>query len=408
MRVLFFGLQERQNLTLLDLSQDELIRHAARLSVMDQRKIEFLAVLAHELRNPLAPIKNAVQLMGMLKLDLETAELREIVLRQVNQLVRLIDDLLDVSETSWRSASLRKKVVDIREVLHVAIETSIPHFDERKQTLLIDFGDMKKGAFVCVDPSRMIQVFTNLLNNASKFSNPMSDVSLKVWQAEGDVIVEIRDNGIGIRESDLEKVFQMFSQVQGNIERGGSGLGIGLMLVKALVELHGGKVTAESERLGKGSRFTVRLGEVTSSNGESSLSEPCESENLMSIRPLRILIVDDMRSLRTVFDRLLSKMGHDITAVQSGSAALEALHKSEFDLVFSDISMPGMTGYELARRIREMPQFAALPLFAVTGFGQVADRERAFAAGFDDHLTKPIDVDQINKLMAKIASCSNL
>ncbi|QDU87263.1 Autoinducer 2 sensor kinase/phosphatase LuxQ [Pirellulimonas nuda] len=388
-----------RDLTQRKLAQDELAELAAKLSEMDRRKNEFLATLAHELRNPLAPIKNAVQLMGLSQLDTETEELRETMARQVEQLVRLIDDLLDVSRISRGKIALRKEVVDLRSIVDAAVEASRPFIAESGQELDVVHSDA--DVFIDADPSRMTQVVSNLLNNSAKYSNAGSRITLETGSEDGRAFVRVTDEGIGLAADQLEGIFQMFSQVSDSLERGAAGLGIGLTLVKTLMELHGGSVTAQSEGLGLGSVFCVTLPE-TSKPVAADAQQPADGQAKKTARSFQVLVVEDMHALRVILARLLERLGHHVVTVENGAQALERLDSYSPQVVLSDISMPGMTGYELVRRIRARLDTSDIFCVAMTGYGQDTDREKAFEAGFNEHLIKPVDIADLETLFQRL------
>lgn len=389
-------------------AQDGLSKLATRLSEVDRRKDEFLATLAHELRNPLAPIKNAVQLMGLTKLDSETDELRQMMARQVEQLVRLIDDLLDVSRISRGKISLRNEVVDLSAVIAAAVEASTTFIEESGQQLIVSSPE-RDPIYVRGDPSRLTQVVSNLLNNSAKYSDAGSRIELTATLEDRVAVISVRDNGIGIAPELLQSIFEMFAQVDATLERGSAGLGIGLTLVKTLVELHQGTVVAHSDGVGMGSVFTVRLPAIAPP--EVSVASPTEQPAFGTARSFKVLVVEDMRALRVIMSRLLTRLGHEVEFAEDGTLALQKLDMFHPDVVFSDIAMPGMTGYELARRIRQRPECAGVCLVALTGFGQSADREKAFEAGFDEHMVKPVDIALLQVLfdkLSRVASTSDM
>lgn len=388
-----------RDLTSTKKAQDDLSEVAARLAETDSRKNEFLATLAHELRNPLAPIKNAVQLMGMLKIDPEIEELRQMMARQVEQLVRLIDDLLDVSRIGRGKISLRCEIIDLRSVIEAAVEASSTFIAENGQQLIVQMPGNDEVR-VNGDPSRLTQVISNLLNNSAKYSDAGSRIELNVVEENQTAVISIHDNGIGIAPEGLQSIFNMFSQEDDTLERGSAGLGIGLTLVKTLVELHAGTVVAESEGIGKGSTFTVRL--PTVAKPQSTTAIPELSVQRVSTRSFKVLIVEDMRALRVITARLLEKLGHVVQFAENGPLALSKLETFIPDVVFSDIAMPGMTGYELAQRIRQRPDCSQVYLVALTGFGQSSDRDRALEAGFDEHMVKPVDIALLRELFERI------
>jgi PAS domain S-box-containing protein len=381
------------DITKRKLADEQLLRMAADLSEADRRKNEFLATLAHELRNPLAPIKNAVQLLGMSKLDDDAEELRQMMARQVEQLVRLIDDLLDVSRISRGKIALQKEFVDLSTIVDAAVEASSAFIAESGQDLVLELPS--DPIILHADPTRIAQVITNLLNNAAKYSDAGCRIELAVMAEDGQAVIQVRDDGFGIDAERLEDIFQMFTQVDDSLQRGSAGLGIGLTLVRTLVELHGGEVSAESPGKGLGSVFTVRL-PIAVDAPLAKQETPLEMG--AATRRFKILVVEDMRSLRVILARLLRKLGHEVETVENGAEALDKLDSFMPEIIFSDISMPGMTGYELARRLRARSDTAGLLLVAMTGYGQAADRDKALEAGFDEHLVKPVDVQQLQRL----------
>ncbi len=391
-----------RDLTQRKVAEDELSGLAARLSDADRRKNEFLATLAHELRNPLAPIKNAVQLMEMSHLDNDLKQLRETMARQVEQLVRLVDDLLDVSRISRGKITLRKEVVQVKPIIEAAIESANSLIREKSHQLSVRYE--AEGKYVDADPARLTQVLSNLLNNAAKYSDNGSMIELNICGIDDNLLqIEVKDNGIGIASEKLHDIFQMFSQVDDTLARGAAGLGIGLTLVRTLVELHGGTVTAASEGIGHGSTFTVQLPMVENQAFGAAEAVSSLSENIQTTtRSFRVLIVEDMQALAMVLSRLLTALGHDVSIADCGQRALDIVADLAPEVILSDISMPGMTGYELARRIRMLPNLDECFLVAMTGYGQATDREKAFEAGFDEHLVKPVDIRDLKKLFASL------
>lgn len=382
----------------LDISRQKQIE--SELREADRRKNEFLATLAHELRNPLAPIKHAVQLMGFSKLDPEIDELRQMMARQVEQLVRLIDDLLDVSRISCGKIALRFETIDLSAVIAAAVEASATIIAENNQQLIVNVlaGD---PVYVSGDPSRLTQVISNLLNNSAKYSDAGCRIELTTELEDKHAVIRVRDNGIGIAPELLQSIFQMFAQVDDTLERGSAGLGIGLALVKTLVELHEGTIVAESDGVGKGCVFTVRL---PTADGPGALDIMSAVPSVVATsRSFKVLVVEDMRALRVIMARLLAKLGHEVEFAEDGMLALQRLDTYRPDIVFSDIAMPGMTGYELARQIRQRPDCSGIFLVALTGFGQSADRDKALEAGFDEHLVKPVDITQLQFLFDELS-----
>jgi PAS domain S-box-containing protein len=389
-----------RDLTSAKKAQEELSELTTRLSEMAPRRSEFLATLAHELRNPLAPIKNAVQLMGMLKLDPEIDQLRQMMSRQVEQLVRLIDDLLEVSRISLGKISLRNEIVELPTIIDAAIEATSTFIAEHGQQLIVSIPD-GDNIRIHGDSSRLIQVFVNLLENAAKHSKAGTGIELTAVLEDHVVVISVRDYGTGIAPEMLESIFHKLSLASDTFERGSAGLGVGLTLVKTLVELHGGTVVARSEGLGKGSTFIVRL--PSAADRSSSKTMPSTERGAVSARSFKVLIVEDMRALRVITARLLEKLGHEVELVENGAMALLKLETFTPDVVFSDIAMPAMTGYELARRIRQRPDCSQVCLVALTGLGQSSDREKAIEAGFDEHMVKPVDIAVLQSLFEKLS-----
>ncbi len=376
--------------------EDELRQLAANLSDADRRKDEFLATLAHELRNPLAPIRNALQIM-QLSPDPEVHEQsRSLMQRQLDQIVRLVDDLLDVSRISTGKLVLRKERVELRSVVNGAVETSRPLIERMGHRLTVTLPEQKLT--VDADPTRLGQVFCNLLNNAAKYSDRGGHVRLTAERQGGDVLVSVNDTGVGIAADHLPGIFQMFSQVEGTLERSQDGLGIGLTLVKRLVELHGGRIEARSEGPGKGSEFVVRLPLVAEASGPlapAATGEPPAPES-----SLRILIVDDNRDSADSLGMLLRIMGNDIRTAYDGQQGVDLAGEFRPDVLLLDIGLPKLNGFEACRRIREQPWGQRMTVIAVTGWGQDGDRQRTHEAGFDYHMVKPVDPQAVMKLLA--------
>ncbi|TWT93450.1 Aerobic respiration control sensor protein ArcB [Botrimarina colliarenosi] len=380
-------------------TEQAIARLTANLTAADRNKDEFLATLAHELRNPLAPIKNAVQLMAMSPLDEETEALRQTMERQVEQLVHLIDDLLDVSRISRGKITLRKETIGLASVVEAAVEAAASLIEANEQTLRVDYK--AEGLAVDADAARLTQVVSNLLNNAAKYSDAGGQIKLVVREADGQAVVEVHDDGVGIEPEYLEQIFTMFSQLDQSLERGSAGLGIGLTLVKSLVEMHGGTITVRSEGQGRGSVFAITL--PLSDRQPAPVQAPAATDPA-SFTAYRVLVVEDQAALRIVLGKLLEKMGHTVEGADGGEQALAKFAEFAPDVVISDISMPGMSGYDLVRSLRELPDAEGVLLVAITGYGQESDRRMAMEAGFHEHLVKPADARQLEAIFSRLTA----
>jgi PAS domain S-box-containing protein len=373
-------------------------RAEAQLREADRRKDEFLAMLAHELRNPLAPIASALHLMtGQGETDVEDE--RAMAERQVRHMARLIDDLMDVSRISRGKVVLRKERVDLKVLVNRAAEAGKLQLTERRNKLIVSVSE--EPVLLEADPTRLEQVLTNLLNNASKFTDPGG----RIWitaEREGDrAVVRVKDSGVGIEPAMLPEVFGLFVQAERRLDRSQGGLGIGLSLVKSLVEMHGGTVTAHSEGPGRGSEFIVRLPALDRSSKVGGGS-PCATRPQPSLEmPVRrILVVDDNVDAADSLGRLLSRLwGQEIQVAYDGPSALEVAQSFQPEVVLLDIGLPGMDGCEVARRLRGEPELADVLLIAVTGWGQERDRLQVHNAGFNHHLVKPVDLDALKELL---------
>ncbi len=364
----------------------------------DRRKDEFLATLAHELRNPLAPLRNSVHILQLTASDdPAVARLCETMERQVTHLVRLVDDLLEVSRITRGKIELRKENVELAAIARNAIETSRPVIDAAKVQLAISLP--QEPIYVHGDPVRLAQVVANLLNNAAKYTNEGGQIWFTARHENGEAVISIRDTGIGIAADLLPKVFDMFMQVDGATERSQGGLGIGLTLVRSLVELHGGSVYVRSDGPGMGSEFVVRLPAVAEERAPAGLAPTAAASGIES---RRILVVDDNVDSAKTLGILLKYLGADVQIVHSGVDAIEAIGKFQPGVVLLDIGMPGMDGYEVARRVRERREFEGVTLIALTGWGQEDDRRRTREAGFDHHLVKPADIVALQSLLVTL------
>jgi len=364
----------------------------------DRRKDEFLATLAHELRNPLAPIRNGLQILRSAELDAAAApQVHEMLERQVNHLVRLVDDLMEVARVTRGRIELRKEPVDLGTMLKSAVETSRPLIEAAHHELTVTVPD--EPVTVVADPVRLAQIIANLLNNASKYTDDGGRISL-AGRREGDhAVVSVCDSGVGIPVDVLPRVFDLFAQADRTYQRAQGGLGIGLTLVRTLVELHGGAVAAKSEGLGRGSEFIVRL-PLGVDTAERRDRQPGKREDAFASQ--RILVVDDSRDAAETLAVLLESLGADVQTASDGPAALDELEAFRPSVMLLDIGMPGMDGLEVARRARQRPEGRDVTLIALSGWGQEEDRRRSREAGIDYHLVKPVNLDELGQLLTAL------
>jgi len=367
----------------------------AELTEADRRKDEFLATLAHELRNPLVPIRNGLRLMKMADVPAATVEqTRSMIDRQLTHMVRLIDDLMDVSRITRGKLVLRKEHVPIAAVVDSAVEAVRPLVEQMGQQLTVTLP--QQPLMVDADLTRLAQVFVNLLNNAAKYSAPGGHIQLSVECQRSDVVVTVKDTGIGIAADQLPRIFEMFTQVDRSMEMSQGGLGIGLTLVHRLLEMHGGRIEAMSDGPGQGSQFVVHLPLVVEA---SQPRQSAAAAEYSARSPLRILVVDDNRDGADSLSELLTMMGDDTRTAYDGQAALDAAMEFQPDVILLDIGLPKLNGYEVCRRIRRQPDGENIVLIAVTGWGQDEDRRRSHAAGFDHHMVKPVDPQALLELL---------
>jgi PAS domain S-box-containing protein len=387
----------------------ELIESRDALREADRRKDVFLATLSHELRNPLAPIRSATRALetpGLTQHDLERS--RSIISRQVRHMASLLDDLLDISRITRGMLTLRISSVELRGLMEAAIETAQPVIAAKLHTLNVEWpqGPIQLD----VDPVRLTQVIANLLTNAAKYTPPGGLITLRTQLEEAHVVIGVRDNGIGIAPAMLLKVFEMFSQIDAGHEHADGGIGIGLALVKGFVELHGGTVAARSAGPSQGSEFIVHLplpGAPAQSAAQSSPApqgsgppRPAPERTAVPEVARRVLVADDNRDGADIMALLLQQYGYDVSVAHSGPEALTAAAQKKPEVAILDIGMPGMSGYEVAQRIRAEAWGKHMLLIALTGWGQEEDKRKAFEAGFDHHLIKPIDPDALEALMS--------
>jgi PAS domain S-box-containing protein len=382
--------------------EESLRKLAADLSEADRRKNEFLATLAHELRNPLAPLSHTLELLkrgghdeGTVGRAVDTME------RQLAQLVRLVDDLLDLNRITHNRIELRKGEVDLASVIHQAVQASRPLANAAEHDVRVFLSP--EPIHVFADPVRLAQVFGNLLNNSCKYTEPGGTITVTTAREGSDAVVSVKDTGVGIPPEQLDSVFEMFRQVEGSLERSHGGLGIGLTLVKRLVEMHGGSVEARSLGVGRGSEFVVRL-PLLREDQESAVPPPIAAPEPM--RPRRILVVDDNHDAATSLAMLLEMTGNETHTAHDGGEALEAVESLRPEVVLLDIGLPTLNGYEVCRRIRERPAGKEIVLIALTGWGQKEDRQKSHDAGFDGHLVKPVEYDALVRLLGSFGAAS--
>jgi signal transduction histidine kinase/ActR/RegA family two-component response regulator len=370
---------------------------AARLAEANQAKDHFLAMLSHELRNPLAPIRIAMQVISTGGPSTpEVQKARQIVDRQVAHLTRLLDDLLDVSRITTGKINLRKEPVNLATAVANALEASRNLIQEREHSLYVSLPEAP--IWVDADPVRLEQVITNLLNNAARYTPPKGHIRVSASRENADAVLRVRDDGVGIPAHLLSRVFDLFTQGERSVARSEGGLGIGLTIVRNLVELHGGSATVASEGPGWGCEFVVRL--PLGKTGEVSPEPPATASVVLPI--LRILVIEDNADSREMLRSILELEGHRVEVAEDGTAGLEAARSFRPDVAVIDIGLPGLDGYEVGRRIRSDLGLSAM-LIALTGYGQAEDRRRSEDAGFDAHLVKPVTPEQIREVLVKTA-----
>jgi PAS domain S-box-containing protein len=374
----------------------ELRRRADELAEASRHKDEFLATLAHELRNPLAPIRNSIHYLGLEGLtEREVKTAKDVISRQVTTMVRLIDDLLDVSRISRNKLDVRKERVELAAVLESAVESSRPLINQFAHEFTISLPT--EALQLDADPVRLAQVFLNLLNNAAKYTKHGGQIWLTATREGSDAVVSIRDNGIGIPGDMLSTIFDMFLQVDASLEQSKGGLGIGLTLVRRLVEIHDGTIEARSNGLGEGSEFVVRLPLLIPS---SHATAPGRTDlGTKSLSSCRILVVDDNKDAADSLAMLLRVDGNDIRIAYDGPEALEVAEVFHPEVVLLDIGLPKLNGYDVARRIRQQPWGHGATIIALTGWGKVEDRRLSQEAGFNFHLVKPVDLVALEELL---------
>jgi two-component system CheB/CheR fusion protein len=369
------------------------------LLTADRRKNEFLALLAHELRNPLAPIRTGLELIRLAGDTPESVRrVRLIMERQIGQMVRLIDDLLDVSRITSGKIVLQRAPTSLTELVQAAVDAQRAAIETSRIELTVDMP--QQGCVVDVDPTRFVQILTNVLHNASKFTPPHGQIRCAVATLPAAdiprVAVTISDTGIGISKEMLPRVFEMFTQAESSTERTHGGLGIGLALARRLAEMHGGEIVAHSDGPGQGSTFIITMPVCEGLGARASFAQP-DAPRVAS----RVLIIDDNRDAANTMAMLVDELGGSTRMAHDASSGLQAIQEYQPDIVFLDIGMPGIDGYEACRRMRQRPSQKAVIIVAVTGWGQPQDKQRALEAGFDAHLTKPVDLEALARILAE-------
>jgi signal transduction histidine kinase/CheY-like chemotaxis protein len=376
-------------------SEAQLRRQAERLAEADRRKDEFLAMLAHELRNPLTPIVGAAQLLGRRGHEPGQVDRAiEVLGRQVEQLRKIVDDLLDVGRITRGRIVLDRRIVDARDVVELALESAEPLVRERRHVLIKELPS--RSMPVLVDPVRLGQVVANILNNAAKYTPDGGRIHVSMRCCDGWLELVVRDDGIGISAQMLPHIFDAFTQGRQGLDRAEGGLGLGLKLAQQLTQLHGGVVEARSEGRGQGSTFVVRIPART---WEDVVMETPERDSTVHKRPRRVLVVDDSVDLAETLAMVLEESGHEVRLAHNGHAALAEFDEFEPEIVFLDIGLPEMNGYEVARELRAREAGRSVLLLALSGYGEREDRDEAEAAGFDRHLLKPVDIETIEEVI---------
>src|SRR3984885_15291322 len=381
--------------------RDELKAYADALTEADRRKDEFLATLAHELRNPLAPLRSGLDILRASPTAPNGEEIRDMMDRQLSHLVRLVDDLLDVSRVSQGKVELRKAQIALSELIKTAVEASSPLIGAGRHELILDLPDAE--VWLDADLTRLSQVISNLLNNAAKYTPEGGRIVLSARRDHNEVLISVSDNGIGIPSDMLPRVFDLFTQVRDNLDRSHGGLGIGLALVKQLVEMHEGSIAAESAGPGKGSSFRLRLPVMEFAPAAPDVTKP-DLRQSPNKGALKVLIVDDNVDVAQTIGWMMETIGHDYRMVHEGKVAVQTAQDYRPDAILLDIGMPGMDGYAVCRALREQTLFDDTVIIAQTGWGQTQARAAPGEPGFDHHLVKPVTMDRLEQLLADIAS----
>jgi CheY-like chemotaxis protein/two-component sensor histidine kinase len=372
----------------------------------DRRKDEFLATLAHELRNPLSPIRNAVTILNLDSSNPRQKQWsRDVITRQVRHMALLLDDLLDVSRITRGQLQLRKDFVDLQSIVDQAVEIARPLIDAKRHSL--DTRILSGNLRLEVDPLRLSQILGNLLTNAAKYTDPGGSIELSSWVEDGRLFFSVKDSGIGLAQETIYCLFRMFYQVDDTPERAEGGLGIGLGLVKGLVELHGGTVTARSEGLGRGSEFIVELPPSVITGANAAMpGQPTSNVVVYARQRKKLLVADDNRDALDTVSILLELKGYEVVRASSGGEALSAARRERPDALLLDIGLRDMTGYAVAQHVRLEAWGRRAVLIAVTGWGQEDDKQKALSAGFDEHFTKPVDPDTLEHAISRLLARS--
>jgi PAS domain S-box-containing protein len=377
---------------------DDRKRMEEALKEADRRKDQFLAMLAHELRNPLAPISNAVQIMRVEGPSGPSFQWSlTVIADQIKHMTRMVDDLLDVSRITRGKVDLQRQLIELADVVSIAVEASRPLLEEYRHHLTVELPN--DSVLLDADPARIAQVLSNLLNNAAKYTPERGEISLLASVTRNDVLIRVRDSGIGISPDLLPRMFDLFVQADQSLSRTRGGLGIGLTVVRSLVEMHDGSVSVHSKGSGKGSEFTIRLPRPSRSVSRGHERSRLDRSGGVGVPPRRILVVDDSLKNAASLEVLLRAMGHEVHIAHDGAAALELVRQVRPDVVLLDIGLPLLDGYEVARRCRQDPELRNLVLVALTGYGQEEDRARSRKAGFNAHLVKPVDIDKLRQVL---------
>jgi signal transduction histidine kinase/CheY-like chemotaxis protein len=368
-----------------------------------RQRDQFLAMLGHELRNPLGAISNALSVVDAAapsNSDLET-EQRDIIRRQADHLSRLVDDLLDVSRITSGKVALQRRPIDLCELVRRTARVAESAVASQKHELIVDVAC--QPVLIDADPVRMEQVVNNLLTNAIKYTAPGGKIQLSVKSRDGQAVLSVRDNGMGMPRELLPRVFDLFTQSDRALDRSQGGLGIGLTLVRSLVEMHDGQVTAHSEGPGTGSEFIIRLPQLQPQTLPAQTPAVPSGNGHSNGHARRILIIEDQADARRALQRLLQIWGHHVDVAEDGPRGVETAATCNPDLALVDVGLPGLDGYEVARRIREKLG-ATIRLVALTGYGQPEDKQRAYDAGFDQHLVKPVDRDELERTVKQASN----